>query len=95
MIIIDRTSDFYPTNIFGQLKGLSKGRQMDRLHEVPLDVLLELLKALQTQALLYKRFMEPPHINERIEMVTDVIHDQYGDALTTEEEWKAFWILPY
>lgn len=43
MIIIDRTSDFYPIDIFGQLRGLSKWRQMDRLHEVPLDVLLDLL----------------------------------------------------
>lgn len=95
MIIIDRTSDFYPINIFGQLKDLSKWRQMDRLHEVPLDVLLELLQALKTKASFYKKFEVPRHINERIEMVIDVIHDEYGDALTPEQEWKAFWILPY
>ncbi len=94
MIIIDRTSDFYPIDIFGQLRGLSKWRQMDRLHEVPLDVLLDLLKALQIQASLYKPLIEPRHIIERIEMVIDVIHDQYGDALPPEQEWKAFWVLP-
>lgn len=94
MIIIDRTSNYYPTNIFGQLMGLSKWRQMDRLHELPHDVLLDLLKALQAEELFYKPFIKRPDIIERIAMVTDVIHDQYGDAFSPEDEWKAFWILP-
>lgn len=92
MISINKESLFYPRCIYKELIGLNSEEKISRLGEVPHQVLVDLLKALKHESSNYKTIPLP--LRSRIEMVESVINTKYGNAFSTDEAWKTWWILP-